>query len=389
MMNHPLGAASRPNGLVLSTLVAALGLLGACSGPIPGPVGVVPDSGAPADAPSLAAELNDPAEATPAEGRGVITLSGGSESGESDGDRSLARFNNPTNVVLGPDGNLYVADYENGVIRVVRPSGMTFTFTRQEGFSYPFGMAFAPDGTLYVQTDADDAGRRDYESGTVWRVDRDTGVATPLVRSVGRPRGLVVLPDGRLVMADNEHHVVRILDVGTRQISDLAGTRDAAGFADGAGAAARFDHPYDVVLTRENVLVVADQMNNRLRAVALDGTVTTYAGSGALGSTDGARAEAAFNHPQGLAIDNDGRVYVTDLDGYCVRRVSPDGTVTTVAGTGVAGFANGEPMRAQFFGLEGIDVSQSGNTVFVADGDRGGEENSHRLRRVELFNPKG
>lgn len=389
MKKHPLGAASRSAVTALPSLVAALSLLAACGGPIPGPVGVEPDSGAAADAPSREAELTDPDESVPAPGTGVITLSGGSESGESDGDRSLARFNNPTNVALGPDGNLYVADYENGVIRVVRPSGRTLTFIRQEGFAYPFGMAFAPDGTLYVQTDGDDAGRRDYESGTIWRVDRDTGVATPLVRSVGRPRGLVVLPDGRLVMADNEHHVVRILDVGTRQITDLAGGRDAAGYADGAGAAARFDHPYDVVLTRDNVLIVADQMNNRLRAVTLDGTVTTYAGSGAQSSADGASAEASFNHPQGLALDANGNVFVTDLDGYAVRRVSPDGVVTTVAGTGSAGFANGEPMRAQFFGLEGIDVSQSGNTLFVADGDRGGEENSHRLRRVGLFNPKG
>ncbi len=347
------------------------------------------------DAPSVAEDVptvdpfNDPETARPLNGSGAVTLSGGSESGASDGDRAVARFHNPTNITLGPDGNLYVADYDNSVIRLVRPSGMTLTFTHQPNFAYPFGLAFGPDGTLYAQTDSNDTGRRDYESGTIWRLDRRTGAATPLVRNIGRPRGLVVIPDGRLVMVDNEHHVVRVLDLTTLQITDLAGTRDAPGYADGTGAAARFDHPYDVVLTRDNVLVVADQYNNRLRAITLQGVVTTYAGAGAPGSTDGARAEATFNRPQALALDMAGDVFVTELAGFVVRRVAPDGAVTTVAGTGRGGFANGEPRRAEFFGLEGLDVSQSGNTLFVADGNRGGTENCHRVRRVELFNPKG
>ena len=353
--------------------------------------GVAPSEDVPAvgqDVPAVD-PFTDPESAVPASGSGVITLSGGSETGALDGTPDVARFNNPTNIALGPDGNLYVADYDNGVIRVVRPSGMTLTLTRQEGFAHPFGLAFAPDGTLYAQTDSDDGGRRDYESGTVWRVDRRSGAATPLVRSIGRPRGLVVVPDGRLVMVDNEHHVIRVLDPATLQITDLAGTRDAPGYADGTGAAARFDHPYDVVLTRDNVLLVADQYNNRLRAITLDGVVSTFAGAGAPGSSDGPAAFATFNRPQALAIDTAGNVFVTELAGFVVRRIAADGAVTTVAGSGRGGFANGEPMRAEFFGLEGLDVSRSGNTLFIADGNRGGTENSHRVRRVQLFGPKG
>ncbi len=346
-----------------------------------------PDEKDVGDSPSplaIRALLADPVEAIPAVGEGAITLAGSAEPGREDGTGAAARFNNPTNVVVGPDGNLYVADFDNGLIRLVRPSGATITFTRQPGFSHPFGMAFAPNGALYVETDSDDAGRRDEGSGMLWRIDRLTGVAAPLLRGLGRPRGLAVLSDGRIVMVDNVHHVVRVLDPATLRVSDLAGARDQRGFVDGAGAAARFDHPYDVVLTRDDVLVVADQENHRLRAVTLQGIVSTYAGTGARGSLDGSRDQATFNRPQGLALDARGDVYVTDLDGYVVRRVSAQGIVSTVAGGGGVGFADGAPRLARFYGLEGLDVSPVGRTLFVADGNRGSAARNHRVRRISL-----
>jgi sugar lactone lactonase YvrE len=350
------------------------------------PVAVSADAGAAVDGARGSDPFTDPSSASPVRGAGVITLAGSEERGLVDGSGAIARFNNPTNVVLGPDGNLYVADYDNGDVRLVRPNGMTLTLTRQEGFSHPFGMAFGADGALYVETDSDDAGDR--TNGMIWLIDRRTGVGTILARNLGRPRGLLVLPDGRLVMVDNEHHVVRLLDPATRAITDLAGVRDAAGLADGRGADARFDHPYDVVLTPDQRLVVADQNNHLLRAITLDGVVSTYAGTGLPGSTDGTQATATFNSPQALAIDADGNIFVTDIGGYVVRRVAVDGTVSTIAGVGRAGFADGEPMQAQFFGLEGIDVSRNGRDLFVADGNRGGAEPSHRIRRIELPSDK-
>jgi DNA-binding beta-propeller fold protein YncE len=218
----------------------------------------------------------------------------------------------------------------------------------------------------------------------IWRVDRNTGAATPLLRGLGRPRGLAVLSDGRIVMVDNVHHVVRVLDPATLGVSDLAGARDQRGFVDGVGAAARFDHPYDVVLTRDGVLLVADQDNHRLRAITLQGVVSTYAGTGARGSQNGSRDQATFNRPQGLALDDRGDVYVTDLDGYVVRRVSAQGIVSTVAGSGREGFADGAPLLARFSGMEGLDVSPVGRTLFVADGNRGSAARNHRVRRISL-----
>ncbi len=342
------------------------------------------DAPAPAKDASVFDPFDDPDAAAPIAGLGAITLTGDGQSGWVDGPRSLARLHNPTNVLLGPDGNVYVADYDNDDVRIVRPNGLTLTFTRQDAFAHPFGLAFAPDGTLYAQTDDDDTGHRSTDTGTLWRLDRRTGAATVFLRDIGRPRGLAVLADGRLAMVDDEHHVVRLLDPATRTITGLAGLRDMPGFADGTGAVARFDHPCDVVAAPGGGLLVADRGNNRIRRVGLDGVVTTWAGTGIAGSLDGPRANATVNAPQGLAVDAAGDVFITDTGAWRVRRVSAAGAVSTVAGDGTAGFADGQAMQARFFGLEGLDVSPDGTTLYVADGNRGGSEPNHRVRRVEF-----
>lgn len=352
---------------VLGTLVLLVGC------------GVDPNSGeGPTETPTV-----DPASQLPPLGAGVGTLSGAAEPGLVDGPRGMARFNNPVNVVVGPDGNVYVADYDNGVIRVVRADGTTSTLTHQTEFARPFGLAFTPDGTLYVETDSDDVGMRSNDTGTLWRINIQDGRALPVARDLGRPRGLAALSDGRLVLVDNEHHVIRLFDPTTQQATVLAGERDQAGYHEGLGAEARFDRPYDVVVAGDRILV-ADQNNHRIRAITMQGDVTTWVGTGEAGSHDGTSADATFNHPQGLARDARGNIYVTEMDGYVVRRITSDGRVDTVAGSGRAGFRDGTPAEAQFYGLEGLDVSPDGAFLFIADGNRGGMEDNHRVRRVAM-----
>lgn len=317
---------------------------------------------------------------------GVSTLVGCQASGAGDGAREVARLANPVNVALGPDGNVYVADFENHRIRVVEPDGDTTTLVQQTGFERPFGLAFAADGTLYVQTDRNPQGLQSATTGTIWRVDTMTGVATVVVADVGRPRGLLVLPepDGRIVLSDYLNDVVRLLDPDTGTITDLAGSFGQGGYVDATGTDARFDGPYGVALLLDGRIAVADLFNHRIRAIALDGTVTTLAGTGTAGADNGPVATATFRNPHDVAVGPAGEIYVAEPDNAVVRVISA-GMVGTAAGSGVAGWLDSDDrLAAQFYGLEGIDLAPDGETMWVADGSRGEDLPYHRVRVVDL-----
>jgi DNA-binding beta-propeller fold protein YncE len=311
---------------------------------------------------------------------GVSTLAGGAEGGFVDGDRSVALFHNPVNVALGPDGKLYAADFDNHRLRVTDMTGATSTVIFKPGFARPFGLAFG-SGVLFVQTDNDASNGHSSMTGTIWRVDVAARTADVVVQGIGRPRGIVVLADGRIAMTDYIHHVVQLLDPATGAITPLAGAWDSKGFADGIGADARFASPYDIVQRADSSLVVCDFDNHRLRTIGLDGTVGTLAG-GTAGFTDGSLASARFDHPQGLAISASGDLYITDLGNARVRRIA-NGNIETVAGDGTAGYRDhDDPLSAELYGLEGIDVSPDGSKVFVADGTRGEDVPFNRVRMI-------
>jgi sugar lactone lactonase YvrE len=318
---------------------------------------------------------------------GVSTLAGYSNPGYQDGNRQVNLFNNPVNVLYGPDGKLYVADFDNSKLRVIDMEGTASTVIAKEAFSRPFGMVFVGN-TLYVSTDRDGQGQHDpvgsteQMTGTVWRVDPAARTATVVVEKIGRPRSLAALSDGRLAIADYAHHVIQILDPATGALSPLAGTWNVKGAADGVGGAASFSEPYGIVQRDDGKLVVADYGNHKLRLVALDGTVTTLAGSTA-GFADGAGGAAKFNHPQGLAKTSSGDIYVSDIDNYRVRKVSGD-SVSTIAGAGMPGYTDSDDKSAaQFYGLEGISVKPDGSRIFVADGTRGEDVPYNRIRVIK------
>jgi DNA-binding beta-propeller fold protein YncE len=300
---------------------------------------------------------------------GVSTLSGSSERGAVDGPRGKARFNNPVNVAYGPDGKLYVADFDNDRIRVVdATTGDTSTLIKQTGFSRPFGLAFGKDGTLWIATDnnAAAAGNHSLMTGSIWRVNAGQRAATLVTQNIGRPRGMVVLPDGRLALSDYMHHVIELFNPADQKLTVLAGTWDAKGLADGVGAAARFSTPYHLVLRKDGKLLVADFDNHSLRIVGLDGTVTTFSGGGA-GFVDGAMASARWNHPQGVAMAANGDIYVTDLGNYRLRRITGDTTVETIAGNGSAGYEDSDdPLGAKLYGLEGLSLTPDATQIYLA-----------------------
>ena len=120
----------------------------------------------------------------------VSTVAGSGEPGYKDGNRCVARFTNPVNCAYR-DGKIYVADFDNGKIRVVdAATGDTSTLINQQGFQKPFGMTFAPDGTLYVSTDKNPQGQQNTMSGSIWRISVGAKTAQPLAVGIGRPRGL-------------------------------------------------------------------------------------------------------------------------------------------------------------------------------------------------------
>jgi len=323
-------------------------------------------------------------EDVPAFEPGVVTFAGGAMAGLSDGLRGDARFNNPVNVAVSPMGDAYVADFDNNAIRKIEPDGWVTTFLRQEGFEAPFGMVFAPDGTMYLETDANDRGGRTNDTGTLWRLRPGERRATALARDLGRPRGMVVLPDGRLALSDYTRHIIETFDPADGTVTVIAGTARMAGFADGTGAAARFDRPYGMALRGDGALLVADQGNQRVRVVTLAGEVTTLAGSGMRGGDDGPAATATFDGPQGVALAADGTLFVSEADGHLVRRVAPDGAVATVAGNRMGGFVDGPLSEAVFYGLEGIALSPDGAVLYLPDGNRGTGGPYHRMRRLQL-----
>ena len=314
---------------------------------------------------------------------GVSTLSGSSEAGYVDGARGTARFSNPTNVAVGPDGKIYVADFDNGKIRVVTSDGTTSTLIAQKGFSRPFGMAFS-GSTLYVTTDSDENGHTPLKTGSVWKIDINAKTATLIKADLGMPRGIAVLSDGRLALSDYENHVVEILDPRTGVVTPLAGTFGAKGFADGVGAAARFNQPYGIVQRSDGKLVVIDQMNNRLRIVGLDGSVSTMAGTGQAGFADGTMTAGMFDQPEGLAIDGSGVLYITDTVNFRIRRIN--GTMLdTIALDGMPGYVDDDdPMKGEAYGLEGLAVTPDGKMVYVADGNRGEDQPHNYVRQIKL-----
>jgi len=316
---------------------------------------------------------------------GVSTLAGVAEPGNVDGDRNIARFSNPVTVARGPDGSIYVADFDNNRVRAIDPQGVVSTVILQNGFQRPFGMTFAADGTLYVSTDNDDVGAHSLMSGTVWKINIRTRLATVVVAGIGRPRGLAAMPDGRLAIADNQHHAVRVLDPKTGAVTTIAGAWDVPGFVDATGSVARFSRPYGIAVRADGTLVVADSDNHRIRLIDVaTGKTTTLAGSGTPGYHDTSLVASQFSHPQGVAIDTAGDIFVTDLDNFRIRRIRGS-VVDTIAGDGTGGYRDADDrLTAEFYGLEGLSVAPDGSALYIADGSRGENVPYNRVRKIDM-----
>jgi sugar lactone lactonase YvrE len=194
------------------------------------------------------------------------------------------------------------------------------------------------------------------------------------------PAGVAAGPGGRVYIADSDHNRIRMLSADGTTVSTVAGGGTGVGPlgpggfcnnpVDGPCASATFKNPGDMAVDASGSIYVADSLNNSIRKITNPDTsscrVSTLAGSCVAGNTNGAGSAASFISPIGLALDGAGNVYVTDVSNNNIRKVTPGGVVTTVAGNGAKGYANGPAVSAMFNRPLGIGVDSKGN-VYVAD----------------------
>jgi sugar lactone lactonase YvrE len=323
-------------------------------------------------------------------GVSVITLAGSGDPGNADGIGEAAQFKSPYGVAVDSTGNVYVADLINYRIRKITPGGTVSTLagTTQgyaDGtgtaakFGSPYGVAVDSAGTVYVADSSNHRIRKITPGGTVSTL-AGSGTAGGFAEGSGTaakfksPFGVAVDSAGTVYVADSSNHRIRKItpgDAGT--VSTLAGSGDP-GNADGPGTAAQFYQPYGVAVDSAGTVYVADIDNHRIRKITPEGEVTTLAGSGNPGYAEGSGTAAQFSSPRGVAVDSAGTVYVADSLNHRIRKITPDGTVSTLAGS-TQGFADGTGTAAQFNNPTGVAVNSAG-TVYVAD------MGTNRIRKI-------
>ena len=319
----------------------------------------------------------------------VSTLAGSGTYGYADGTGTAAQFYSPTGVEVDSAGTAYVADYSNHRIRKITAAGVVSTLAgggtggyvdgtgTAARFYFPRDVAVDDAGTVCVADFGNNRIRKVTAAGVVSTLagSGTTGFAdaTGTAARFNSPRGVAVDGAGTVYVADRDNNRIRKV-TAAGVVSTLAGS-GTAGFADGTGAGAQFNYPTGVAVDGAGTVYVADQSNNRIRKVSAAGVVSTMAGSGTAGFADGTGTAAQFNNPFGLAVDAAGTVYVADQSNNRIRKVTAAGVVSTVAGNATAGYADGTGAAAQFDNPTGIAVDGTG-TMFVADG------NNNRIRKV-------
>jgi len=318
----------------------------------------------------------------------VATVAGSGKKGRADGIGTEARFNWPTGVSAAGDGTLYVADYSNSLIRRIDPSGSVTTLAGGSGgfkdakgkdarFLGPNGITIDASGNLFV-ADADNFRIRKITPGGLATTVAGNGVAgyrdgAGGEARFGYPTGIAIDGKGVLYVADRRTHTIRKIAPGG-VVTTLAGG-GRAGFSDGTGEFSLLKEPVSVAASRDGILYVSDSGNNAIRKITPDGVITTLAGGKTAGYRDGAGMEASFSWPTGIAVDNNGNIYVCDSNNNKIRRITREGSTSTVAGTLLGGHSDGAGLRAGFNFPTGIALDRLGN-IYVAD------SGNNRIRKI-------
>lgn len=166
------------------------------------------------------------------------------------------------------------------------------------------------------------------------------------------------------------------LSANAQTVSTVAGIPGAVGGANGPAASSTFNNPHGIACDMQGNIYVANRYGHTIRKITPTGVVSTFAGAGTPGFSDGTGSTAAFNEPWAVACDTAGNVYVADTKNYSIRKITPAGVVSTLAGNGIFGVTNGPLLQAQFGFPSGIAVNKSGSIVYVAD------RMTHTIRKI-------
>jgi len=295
---------------------------------------------------------------------------------------------NPKSVAVDADGNVYFPDAKKNVICQMQPSGQISIIAGKSGvsgsadglgiqasFCNPRGIAIDADDNIFVADTGNNTIRRITPSGRVTTVAGLAGTVgsldgTGMYARFNYPASIAVDRLGNVYVADLYNSIIR--KVNKRGVvTTIAGQPGIAGGADGKGYAALFSFPICIAVDGLQNIYVADMLNNAIRKVTPAGVVTTLAGRLCYtpGSADGAGSCARFCHPCGVAVDNANNIYVSDSGNNTIRRIAPDGVVTTLAGlAGQSGSADGVGEAVRFGHPTALAIDHVGN-LYVTDLD--------------------
>jgi sugar lactone lactonase YvrE len=311
----------------------------------------------------------------------VSTIAGTGAPGSDDG--SSASFWFPAGIASDGLNALYVADLNNNKIRkvVLNEDGTTTTSTiaPAAGFPYPIGITYKSPGILYVTVLGSNSIKKiDLSNESVSNIAGSGSPAfangTGTEASFNSPSGLTFNSNGDLFVADSQNSRIRKIVTTSGIVSVFAGSgkdRDAN------GTAARFLNSRNIVRDSLGNLYVADSGNNKIRKIDSQGNVTTVAGSGANSFADGNGTAAAFSGPEGIVLDKNGNIFVTDSGNNRIRKIGSNKQVITIAGNSNASSANGIGPDAGFNLPSGITIDNLGN-LYVAD------FLNHKIRKIVL-----
>ncbi len=323
----------------------------------------------------------------------VTTYAGSGAIGYLDGTILSAKFSGMEQMAYDKKGNLLICDAGNNRIRKIDVAGNVSTFagTGTPGlvngniataqFNNPLGIAVDDNNNVYVSDNLNFVIRKIDTDGNVstYAGNGDRGYVNGNSSSAQFDYVNYMCIDNamNLYVADPNNNVIRKIDA-QRNVSTFVGS-GKVGFSDGTGVAAELSFPIAIAYDKLNdIFYVSDQGNSAIRKVLPDGTLTTFAGTGTIGHADGLALNSKFYFPKGLTTDNIGNVYVAGRFDYTVRKIDTRGNVTTVAGIPhTPGNVNGEPSVARFGKPINVFMSSDGN-LLVTDWV------NNVIRKVEL-----